>query len=216
MVGNKEQSDAWIAAITSYIRQNLSNDASMVTEERVAKIRKNTAGREGPYNYGELMNTIPQLLEPTDAWKVTASHSVPTRIGGTNTPLSAFNFEGWSSGERQKEGMWFQVEFPEVVRLSEFSFRSPAKRFGWGPDAPPPLQTYPRNYELQVSLDGNNWETVTAGSCETPEVLIDLGGSEARFLKIIHKGNVTETGEIPWNMRQLKIFGYSSPAKGAN
>lgn len=207
MVGNEEQSDEWIAAITSYIRQNLSNDASMITKEKVAKIRQETATKEGAYRYEELMNAVPELLEPAGTWKVTASHAVPTRIGGTAAPLSAFNFEGWSSGERQKDGMWFQIEFPETMRLAEISFRSPPKRFGWGPDAPTPLQTYPRNYEFRISTDGTTWETLKSGSCEQAEVLISLDGAKARFLKMVHKGGLKEEGDIPWNMRQLKIFG---------
>jgi len=216
MVGNKEQTDEWIAAISSYIRQNLSNDASMITTERVAEIRQNTDGKQGAYKYEELMKSVPKLLDPAESWKVTASHSVPTRIGGTNSPLSAFNYEGWSTGERQKAGMWFQIEFPETVRLAEISFRSPSKRFGWRPDAPPPLQTYPRTYEFQISADGQNWETVTSGSCEQPEILISLDGAKAKFLKMVHKGGLTEEGEIPWTMRQLKIFGNPDTGNGAN
>jgi hypothetical protein len=69
------------------------------------------------------------------------------------------------------------------------------------------LQTFPRTYEIRISSDGNQWENVKSGSCEQPEVLISMDGAVARFIRIVHMGNVKEEGEIPWTMRQLKIFG---------
>ena len=176
MVGNKEQSDEWIASVVSYIRTNLSNKATMVTAADVAKVRAKTAVREGPYPYDELMKSVPVEIVPSEAWKVTASHSVPTRIGGTAAPSSAFNFEGWSTGEDQKKGMWFQIALPKPISISELHFTSPPKSRGWSPDAPPPLQTYPRAYTLEASDDGKSWTKIAEGkgvsSCVLPNCKI--------------------------------------------
>ena len=163
MVGNKEQSDEWIAAIASFIRMNLSNDASFVTAEEVADVRKSTEGQDGPYRYETLLQSVPQVLIPRHEWRVTASHTAPTRIGGTASPLSAFNFEGWTTGDRQEKGMWFQVELEKPTTLTEIQFQSPPIRKGWGPEAPPPIQTYPRAYEIQVSMDGEQWKPSCCG-----------------------------------------------------
>ncbi len=206
MVGMGEQSDEWIAAISSFIRVSFSNEASMISEEEVAKVRSKNKDREGPYRYKELVASIPQPLNPDTSWKVTASHSIATRIGGTAAPISAFNFEGWSTGERQKEGMWFQIAFAEPKNLTEITFNSPPKRFGWRPDAPPPLQTFPRTYEVMVSDNGKDWNSVANGSCDNEDVVISFEPVKTKFLKIAHRGGVKEEGEIPWTMRQLRIF----------
>ena len=207
MVGNKEQSDEWIAAVVSYIRQNLSNEASMVTMEDVARVRTKTAGQAGAYKYDELISSVPRAMEPTDAWKITASHTVPTRIGGTAAPASAFNFEGWSTGGNQEKGMWFQVELPETTRISELHFNSPPRWRGWSPDAPPPLQTYPRSYRLDASLDGVQWNTLAEGSGSAADVIISFDPVEAKFLKITLRNDVNEGEEIPWTMRRLTVYG---------
>ncbi|WP_339665636.1 DUF7133 domain-containing protein, partial [Maribacter arcticus] len=59
MVGNKEQSDDWVAAIASYIRNNLSNEASTVTSEYVAEVRSKTLDQKGTYRYNELIQSVP-------------------------------------------------------------------------------------------------------------------------------------------------------------
>ncbi len=208
MVGNKEQSDEWIAAITSYIRQNLSNKASMITPEEVANIRAKTTAKNTPYKYEELLSEVPQSLVPTNEWKITASHTVATRIGGTAAASSAFNFEGWSTGENQKEDMWFQIEFPEVFSVSELHFNAPPKSRGWSPNAPPPLQTYPRSYMLEASIDGLNWKKLAEGKCDQADVLIAFDLVKTKFLRITQLENIEENElVIPWAMRQMKIFG---------
>jgi mono/diheme cytochrome c family protein len=209
MVGNKEQTDEWIAAITSYIRTNLSNDATMIAAEDVAKIRSKTKEREGAYKYGELMADVPQILLPGEDWKVTASHSVPTRIGGRASPNSAFNFEGWSTGGNQKKGMWFQIEFPEQLNISEFHFNATPISRGWRPDAPPPLQTFPRGYVLEASKDGNIWEEIEKNKGDHEDISIIFNPVKAKFLRmtLLEDFGPQEEIEIPWSIRQMKIYG---------
>jgi mono/diheme cytochrome c family protein len=210
MVGNSEQSDDWIAAIASYIRVGLTNEASMVRPEEVARIRENTAGHTKPYTFGELMASVPQVLPLGDSWKLTASHTVPTRIGGTASPRSAFNFEGWSTGEHQQPGMWFQIEFPVTATLTELHFNAPPIRKGWGADAPAPIQTYPRGYKLEVSTDGTTWQEVASGQPDNQEVKMVFEPASAKFIKITQTGTPEDSpDEIPWSMRQMKIYGYS-------
>ncbi|MFH6602636.1 discoidin domain-containing protein [Maribacter algicola] len=209
MVGNKEQSDEWIAAIVSYIRTNLSNEGSMVTAEDVRKVRTKTMEREGPYIYSELMESVPQELVPNGQWKITASHSVPTRIGGTSAPSGAFNFEGWTTGEDQKKGMWFQIELPGQAKVSELHFTSQPNSRGWRPDAPPPIQTYPRTYVLEASNDGVNWSKLVEEKGRQAKVALVFEPVDAKFLRITLMEDVEsiEDLKIPWSMKQMKIFG---------
>jgi hypothetical protein len=85
--------------------------------------------------------------------------------------------------------MWFQVELPDAVRLTEIQFESPAGRGGGGgrgrgaaattpgataAQAQPPAETpapvieqppapYPRGHKVEVSMDGKAWSTVAEG-----------------------------------------------------
>ena len=215
MVGNKEQSDEWIASVVSYIRTNLSNKATMVTAADVAKVRAKTAVREGPYPYDELMKSVPVEIVPSEAWKVTASHSVPTRIGGTAAPSSAFNFEGWSTGEDQKKGMWFQIALPKPISISELHFTSPPKSRGWSPDAPPPLQTYPRAYTLEASDDGKSWTKIAEGKGVKADIAIKFEPTRAKFLRITQREDIENDLdlEIPWAMKEMKLFGVQPDTK---
>ncbi len=216
MVGNKEQSDEWIAAISSYIRLGLTNEASLVGEQEVARVREQTNAQERPYTFESLMASVPQVLPPDNSWKLSASHTAPTRIGGTASPHAAFNFEGWTTGELQKPGMWFRVELPSQQELAEIHFNAPPIRKGWGPDAPEPIQTYPRAYILELSVDGKSWEEVAAGQPGNQEVQIIFPPTRARFIRITQTGTPEDSpDEIPWSMRQLRIYGYPSKQEAA-
>ncbi|MGB5359048.1 MAG: discoidin domain-containing protein, partial [Eudoraea sp.] len=123
------------------------------------------------------------------------------------SPLGAFNFEGWTTGENQKKGMWYQIEFPDVTTITEIHFNSPSKRRGNYRDRIPPFQTYPRFYELQISSDGANWNTIKEGKCDNPDTILTFEPNKTKFLRIVLTDNLEEEGEIPWSMRQMKIFG---------
>lgn len=214
MVGMAEQSDEWIASIASFIRLNLTNEASLVSAADVAKVRAATTDQDAPYQYDALIASVPQVLIPQEDWKVTASHSASARIGGTASPKSAFNFEGWTTGEQQREGMWFQIELPKPTTLTEIHFTAPPIRRGWRPGSPPPIHTYPRGYEVQVSMDGKNWnKAIASGQCTEPDNLIAFQPVQARYLRITQTGSVeNEEEKAPWAMKELKVFGLGAPA----
>ena len=139
-------------------------------------------------------------------------NSAPARIGGTASPLSAFNYEGWTTGEKQKKGMWFQVELPAPTTLTEVHFTSPPIRRGWRSDAPPPIQTFPRAYQIQLSMDGQTWDQpVSEGLCNEPENRIAFYPAKAKFLRITQMGSVEHEEEVaPWKMKELKVFGVAN------
>lgn len=214
MVGMQEQSDEWIASIASFIRLNLTNEASWVNAEEVAEVRKGTAEQNGPYQYDALIAEVPQVLLPQEDWKVTASHTASARIGGTASPMSAFNFEGWTTGEQQEAGMWFQVELPKPTTLTEIHFTAPPISRGWRPGSPPPIQTYPRAYEIQISMDGQSWDQpVASGQCDEPENVIAFYPVKAKYLRITQTGSVDQEEEkAPWSMKEFKVFGLAQPS----
>ncbi|HEX5168891.1 MAG TPA: discoidin domain-containing protein [Cyclobacteriaceae bacterium] len=213
-----QNSNEWIASVASFIRANFENESSLVTPADVARVRKETTEQNAPYTFDALWASVPKLIEPQSTWKVTASHTGEVRKGSTASPMGAFTFEGWTSGVTQKEGMWFQVEFPKALAVSELQFKSPPIRRGWREDAPPPIQTAPRGYSIAASQDGNNWTTITEGEGNSAFSTIRFTPVKARYLRItLTKSEEVIHGErrgqpfdfeVLWNMRELKLYGF--------
>ncbi|WP_449508565.1 c-type cytochrome [Cerina litoralis] len=207
MVGMGDQSDDWIASVLSYIRLNLDNESTIVSPKEVAEIRSSSIGQKQAYKYPELRTSTPQLMVPTETWKITASHNAPTRVGGKTAPASAFNFEGWSTGEMQQKGMWYQIELPQPVALAEIDFYSKPISRGWRPGSPPPIQTYPRDYVVSLSLDGAEWKAIAQKMGNRPLSTITLNRTKAKFIKIELSKSLNEDLKTPWSMQQMKLYG---------
>lgn len=214
MASMREQSDEWVADVVSYIRNGLSNDASLITPQLVASIRAKTADQKGIYQYDKLVKLVPREILVQNGCVVTASHTASTRIGGNVSPNSAFTYEGWSTGVKQEKGMWYQVEFPKEMTVAEVSFNAPQTiKKGWEPKpnrppGPPPfIQTYPRGYAVETSLDGKTWQDVIpSGKGIAGENIIAFNAQKAKFLRLKLNEGIVENEDIPWSMRQLKIF----------
>ncbi|MFN8346971.1 MAG: c-type cytochrome [Spirosomataceae bacterium] len=216
MTPMKEHSDEWVADVISYIRNGLSNDASLISAQQVAKIRAKTAEQKSMYPYEKLLKIVPQELTPQSDWKITASHTTSTRIGGNVSPQSAFTYEGWSTGGRQAKGMWYQIEFPKEINVSELQFVAPsAIKRGWrrdpnAPQTPPPMmQTYPKVFVIETSADGITWKEAIAEMKGTEgENTIALPMAKTKFLRLkLNEDLAKDSEDIPWSMRQLKLFG---------
>ena len=217
MAPMKDQSDEWVANVISYIRNGLSNEASLITPTQVAQVRQKTAEQMTMYKYDNLVKLAPREILLQEGLKITASHTASTRIGGNIAPQSAFTYEGWSTGVKQEKGMWYQIEFPKEINLIEVYFNAPGTiKRGWrptpnAPPAPPPMiQTYPRVYTVETSTDGNNWqETIVSKKGNDGDNIMAFNAVKARFLriKLMESLSKTETDEVPWSMRQVKVFG---------
>ena len=72
MVSQAQQTDEWIAAIASYIRTTMTNQASFVTPQQVAAVRARTAARTTAWTYPELAASVPRLMQQQSTWKATA------------------------------------------------------------------------------------------------------------------------------------------------
>jgi mono/diheme cytochrome c family protein len=211
-------SDEWIAAVASYIRINFENESSLVSPEDVARVRKETSAQKTPYTFDQLWASVPHQLQPDGNWKLTASHAAETRKGSTASADGALTFEGWTTGVTQKAGMWFQVELPEATTLTEIQFLSPPIGRGWRPGSPPPIHTYPREYDVEVSTDGKQWtKVITSGQGDKPQMSIRFQPVQVKFLKMtLKKSEEIVHGErrgqpfdyeVVWSMRTFKLFG---------
>jgi mono/diheme cytochrome c family protein/glucose/arabinose dehydrogenase len=110
--------DDWIAAIASYVRNSFGNRSPFVTAADVARVRAATTARKTMWTPEELEASQPRLLLAQPSWKLSASHNSAAASG-------ALTFTTWNTGAPQQSGMWFQVELPDAVRLAEIQFESP-------------------------------------------------------------------------------------------
>lgn len=214
MVAMADNDDEWISSIASYVRNNFTNTASFITPEDVSSMRKKVSSQKGNYKYDELVVTIPQVLLPEPNWKITASHSKATVIGGKPTPSSAFNFEGWTTGVAQVPNLWFQIELPNETELSGIEFKSPTSRIrsaqptasAAASSGPPPftsIETFPSEYIVQTSTDGQSWSQVAKGK-GSKETMVSFDPVKAKFLKITQTGIVEDAR--PWSMVGMKVY----------
>ena len=213
------QNDEWIAAVASYVRNSFGNTGSLVTAADVARVRAETTGRKAIWTQPELEGSLPVLLQAQPSWKLTASHN-PAGAGGALTTYA------WSSGEPQTAGMWFQVELPDAVSLAELQFDAAAAGRGGGgrgnnpnaapspaggaaaAPAPPAPPGFPRQYQVEVSLDGKDWGQPVASGQGSRLTTVALKPTRARFIRITQTG--TEADAPPWVIQNLRI--YTAPA----
>jgi mono/diheme cytochrome c family protein len=207
--------DEWVAGVASYIRSSFGHSSGMVTPADVARVRPEMARRKSVWTMPELEASLPRLLD-VQQWKLTASH-------GAESASGAATLRGWSSGTPQASGMWFAVELPQPVVVTEVQFDSAVSsgrggRGGRGAPpagpAPAPVIGYPRGYTVQVSVDGKSWsKPVLAGKGEGQRTTITFAPTRAKFVRITQTEAVADAPA--WSIRNLRI--YEAPAaKGAS
>jgi hypothetical protein len=209
MIGMGQNSDEWVAAITSYIRNSFGNRAPFVAPPDVTRVRAATAGRKTTWTTSELEGSLPRQMVVDPTWKLTASHNSATAV-------NAVSINPWTSGQPQQAGMWLQVELPDAATLTEVSFEStvtavqegPAVRgaptrtaFGGGDGVP----GFPRAYQVQLSMDGTTWGApVAEGQGAGAETRISFPPARARFLRITQTASVESAP--PLSVRRLRLF----------
>ena len=199
MVSQAQQSDEWIAAVASYIRNTFTNSASFVTPAQVAAVRAGTAARTTAWTYPELASRVPVLMQQQSTWKASASHNGELAV-------RAFGTAGWNSIVPQVPGMWYQFELPQPVMLAEIQLQSPAPfNPRPQPNQPAPIPRHPRAYRVQVSMDGTSWSApVAEGPGSSPSTTIAFAPVRAKFVRITE----TATPEVPapWYMQQIQLY----------
>ena len=226
--------DEWVAAAASYLRTSFGNSGSFVAPGDVARVRAATAGRKTPWTHAELEASLPMALLPQSTWNVTASHNAQAASGG-------LNFAGWSTAAPQEPGMWFQIELPEPVTLTEIQFNSTAQAGGRGGvpggrigragapasgaagvgtarraarrgAAAPPVG-FPRGYRVQVSMDGKAWGApVAEGQGRGSTTAIAFRPVRAKFVRITQTATVENAPA--WSIQRLRLYQAPGTAAG--
>jgi mono/diheme cytochrome c family protein/glucose/arabinose dehydrogenase len=209
MVAMGTNKDQWIADVASYVRNSFGNSGAFATPADVTRLRT-AAPDHGPWTAPELEASLPHALVPDSTWKVSASHDarpVPqaNAEGGYNYASNAggaLNFMGWTTGVPQQPGMWFQIELPRPATLAEIQFTSSS--IG-GRNGVPAVSTFPRQFKIQVSIDGTTWSAPVAEAQGNPGItVVAFGPISARFVRITQTASV-ENGPA-WSMRLLRLF----------
>ena len=88
--------------------------------------------------------------------------------------------------------MWFQIELNDAVNVAEIQLDAAAGgRLGGGggrgPGAAPtpaPVPGYPRQYQVQLSLDGHTWGPAVTSGNGAPLTIAAWPPTRARFIRI--------------------------------
>lgn len=203
--------DDWIAAIASYTRNSFGNVGTFVSPADVARVRAATADRKSFWKVDELVASLPVPLEVLPTWKASASHNPATALG-------ALNFASWTSGAPQQAGMWFQIELPEAVTVTELQFNSagggfggrgrgaaPGAGAGGAPAAPVmPAGPYPRQYKVEVSTNGTTWTAVAEGEGTPGSTTAAFTPTLAKYVRITQTATTENTSV--WSMQRLRLY----------
>jgi mono/diheme cytochrome c family protein/glucose/arabinose dehydrogenase len=216
MISMGMQTDEWIAAIGSYVRNAFGNRGALIVPADVARIRAATASRKTPWNSAEVAASVPRAVLP-DGTRLTASHN-------SQTASDATTLRHWSSGYAQQPGMWVQLELPQPAMIAGVLFESPAAivdttpavpgaptRTGIGRGGgPAPQPGFPRSYEVVVSTDGTTWGNPLAqGQGKGVVNEISFPPTRARFVRIRQTGTATDA---PWTLRRLRVLEVAAQA----
>jgi hypothetical protein len=192
------------------VRNSFGNSGTFATPQDVARVRAATGDRKTPWTVPELEASLPRLLVPDASWKVTASHderpapqaNAEGSFNFIGNAGGALNFLGWTTGVPQQPGMWFQIELPAPLMLTEIQFTSAASG---GRGGAPVAWTFPRGYRVQVSADGNTWSAPVAEGQGAPgTTVITFAPVSAKFVRITQTATVE--GAPPWSMRLLRLY----------
>jgi mono/diheme cytochrome c family protein/glucose/arabinose dehydrogenase len=215
MVAMGSNTDQWVADVASYVRNSFGNSTTFATAADVARARAASGDRKTPWTDTELAASLPRLLVPTPEWKVTASHDArpapqANAEGGYNfvgNAAGALSFLGWTTGVAQQAGMWFQIELPAPLTLTEIQFTSSSTG---GRGGAPAVSTFPRAYQVQTSADGATWSApIAQGSGVPGTTTIAFSPVSAKFIRITQTASAADAP--PWSMRLLRL--YQSPAR---
>jgi hypothetical protein len=231
MIPMGANSDEWIAAVGSYVRNAWGNRAPFVSAADVARVRSASSGRTSSWTVEDVEARLPRALVVNDQWKFTASHN-------SSTARSALSLAPWTTGVPQQAGMWLQIELPQAAMVTEMQFdseSSPSRGRGGGrgrgaargagpaaagaganpvtlaPSSSPQsggfnaTGGYPRAYQVQVSMDGATWSApVAEGKGAGRSTVISFAPVQAKLVRITQTATVESAP--PWAVMLLRVY----------
>ncbi|WP_017444476.1 DUF7133 domain-containing protein [Gayadomonas joobiniege] len=181
--------DLWLADVLTYIRNNFGNQASMVTAEQIAELRKNDQ-RRSPWTLPELEQKYGHKLTNKAQWQFSASHN-PT--GFKNLVDGKTGWGKWDSGELQKIGMWLQIKLPQKYYISQVEMD--CRKWNW---------RCARSFDIEFSDDGKTWERVAQDISPSPRRVNQTLGKTAQYIRfVLTNGSPKQT----WSITEIDLYG---------
>jgi hypothetical protein len=180
--------DKYLAAVGSYVRNSFGNRGSILTLEEVAKIREATKARAAAWTQPELIAALPHPLSNRANWKASAS----VEEAKAAAALDGKGNTAWSTKEPQRAGQWFQLELPQEQTI-----------MGVRMEVPQRSKVAPRQVKVEVSNDGQSWNTVIAkANGGTPLTELTFASTKAKFMRVTQLGNSNE----PWSIHEIELI----------
>jgi hypothetical protein len=131
-----------------------------------------------------------------EGWKATAS-SVPEVAADA---IDADSATRWSTGTPQADGQWFQVDLGRTETVARIVL-----------DAANSPGDVPRGLRVEVSTDGQQWQTVcdcpTTGAAQQGGVLtVSLPPTALRYVKFTQTGPAGVAGGLWWSIHDLRLY----------
>ena len=234
MVPMGTNKDDWIAAAASYVRTAFGNTGAPVTTADVARVRQGTSARRKPWTVDELTASLPIPLPAQPNWTATASHNSNTASYGLNfigwatgepqragmwfqvvlpepVTLTEIQFETTAGGRGGTPTGAFSIGNSQVPggRPPETPQTPPAAAPNPGGPPAAPVMGFPREYKIEVSMDGAKWTTAATGTGTPGVIAATFPAVRAKFVKITQTGSVEAAP--PWSVQRLRL--YQAPAK---
>jgi mono/diheme cytochrome c family protein/glucose/arabinose dehydrogenase len=189
MLAMESNDDAWIAAVTSYIRNSFGNSAPVVRAADVARVRAALKDRSGPWTEEELLAAVPQALTNREDWKVTANYNPQAARLAIDGNLDT----RYDTGTPQVPGMWFQIELPQETTITGLRLNAATSD-----------RDYPRGYKVELSDDGTTWtQPVAKGAGSRALTDIFFTPAKAKFIRITQTSSVDG---LYWSIHELAVY----------
>jgi mono/diheme cytochrome c family protein len=191
MVPMATNNDQWIADVASYIRKAFGNSGNLVDKKEVAALRKDLGKRVTPWTIEELRALYPQPLPNRAAWKLTASHNDKEVAKAIDGDLAT----RWDTRKPQSPDMWFQIDLPEPTDITGLILDTGKSR-----------NDYPRQYKIELSTNGTEWEKPQLqGNGEAGAIdYLFIKPAKAKSIRISQLGEANGTF---WSIHELQVLG---------
>jgi hypothetical protein len=109
--------------------------------------------------------------------------------------------------------MWYQVELPKPMTITEIQFDSgpPGGRTGrgvgrgGGRGGPPPFGSYPIAYQVYVSMDGQSWgKPVAEGAGSFSPTIATFRPVQAKFVRVTQTGKAENAAA--WSVLNFRVY----------
>jgi len=189
MISMGENDDAWIAAVSTFIRNSFGNHGAALTGADVARLRSETKDRAMPWTPDELAAVMPPPLPHRQSWKASAIIHSETAQLAIDGNLQTH----WSTIRPTQVGDWFQIELPEISSVAGARLTNSVNG-----------DQFLRGCEVRVSLDGKTWSAPIAQSHGTVGITeLWFSPVKAKFLRVIATMPHHST---PWTIDEAEVL----------